>query len=42
MGGFGHLEAIPLPLFDDLNWLLPDMATIEAFRAKMREDFFLQ
>ena len=38
-GGFGRLEAIPLPSFDDPAWPLPDMATTEAFRAKMREDF---
>ncbi len=37
--GFGHLEAIPLPSFDDLAWSLPDMATTKAFKSKMREDF---
>ena len=38
-GGFGRLEAIPLPSFDDPAWSLPDMTTTEAFRVKMREDF---
>ena len=38
-GGFGCLEAIPLPLFDDPAWLLHDMETTEAFRMKIREDF---
>ena len=36
---YGHLEPIPLPSFDDPLWPLPDMATTESFRAKMRSDF---
>ena len=36
---YGHLEPIPLPSFDDPLWPLPDMATTESIRAKMRFDF---
>lgn len=32
-------EAIPLPNFDDPSWLLPDMASTEAFRKKLCSDF---
>ena len=38
-GGFGRLEAIPLPLFDDPAWSLSHIETTEAFRMKIREDF---
>ena len=36
---YGYTNPIPLPDFNDPTWPLPDMATIEAFRAQMREDF---
>ena len=35
----GTLVPIALPAFDSLDWSLPDMATTELFRAKMRLDF---
>jgi hypothetical protein len=38
-GGYGRVVPIPLPDFNDPAWPLPDMATSESFRAKMREDF---
>lgn len=40
-GGYGHVEAITLPNFNDVAWPLPDMSTSEAFRAKLREDFLM-
>jgi hypothetical protein len=36
--GYGRIESISLPQFDDPAWPLPDMATTEAFRAKLQED----
>lgn len=39
-GDYGRVEPIALPEFLDEAWPLPDMATTEAFRAQMREDFF--
>jgi hypothetical protein len=40
-GGYGHVEAIPLPDFNNVAWPLPDMSTSEAFRAKLREDVLM-
>jgi len=37
--GYGHVESIPLPDFSDPSWPLPDTATTESFRARMRLDF---
>jgi len=36
---YGYTNPIPLPDFNDPTWPLPNMATMEAFRAQMREDF---
>jgi hypothetical protein len=36
---YGRLSPLPLPLFDDPAWPLPDMSTTEAFKARMRSDF---
>ncbi|KAG0594895.1 hypothetical protein M758_UG120200 [Ceratodon purpureus] len=36
---FGCVEQIPLPSFDDPMWPLPDMLTMETFRAKLCSDF---
>jgi len=38
-GAFGIVEPISLPAFDDPTWPVPDMASSEAFRAKLRFDF---
>jgi hypothetical protein len=35
----GDLEPIPFPNLNDLEWLLLDMSTNEAFKAKMPSDF---
>lgn len=37
-GHCNRLEAIPLLIFTDSYWPLPDMATSVAFRAGFRED----
>ena len=36
--GYGRIESIPLPQFDDPAWPLLDMATTKAFRAKLWKD----
>jgi hypothetical protein len=36
---YGELEDISLPEFNSISWLLPDLSTAEAFRAKLRLDF---
>jgi hypothetical protein len=37
--GYGCLESIPLPGFQDPEWPLPDMVTSECFRSRFRNDF---
>jgi len=37
--GYGYVEPILLPNFNDPSWPLPNMATSEAFRARLRSDF---
>lgn len=38
---YGQLIPIPLPPFDSPEWPLPDMTTSEAFRSKLRHDFWI-
>jgi len=41
-GEYGYIEKIPLPDFDSPQWLLSDIGTSEAFRAKFRRDFLFE